>query len=342
MSTTQQRTLLLAPPSIASHEETLQRIYASGTVDKSTSDLTMLDRLSSGLVSLPSSTYDLVIVLVDSGDTNTREEAVRILTRRVYDAVAGAMKPGAVLRALEGCSPPLPEGEAILAGLVSRGSGEFVKAEEEAPVLLRFGGKKKKDNNKESNGVGVNGVNNGNGNANGSVPVAQKPQATTISLLPDDDLEALDGGDDDDEFIDEGTLLTTDDINQTLKPRMSRPPLPLFFQLSHKSNPPFSPPKKQQQNVSPNSANAAVPAKTAPAAWPPGSRPKTPRVAPRPMRTSTSCASPPTTSTTSSSTSPSRARSDPAGPAVSATPSAAPIAPIWAYLLLSLARKSLL
>lgn len=218
MSTTQQRTLLLAPPSIASHEETLQRIYASGTVDKSTSDLTMLDRLSSGLVSLPSSTYDLVIVLVDSGDTNTREEAVRILTRRVYDAVAGAMKPGAVLRALEGCSPPLPEGEAILAGLVSRGSGEFVKAEEEAPVLLRFGGKKKKDNNKESNGVGVNGVNNGNGNANGSVPVAQKPQATTISLLPDDDLEALDGGDDDDEFIDEGTLLTTDDINQTLKP----------------------------------------------------------------------------------------------------------------------------
>ncbi|KAI1426248.1 cytokine-induced anti-apoptosis inhibitor 1, Fe-S biogenesis-domain-containing protein [Xylaria sp. FL1777] len=191
-----QRTLLLAPPSIASHEETLHNVYT--TFDRATSDLTMLDRLSSGLVALPPATYDLVVVLTDAAGAR-RHEAVQILNRRVYDAIAGSMKPGAILRPQEG--PSLPESEAILAGLVLRGDGTFEKAEEEAPVLLRLGGKKK------------NGVNGHSINGKGSVPIAKAKPA--ISLLPGDD---LDGFLDDDELIDEDTLLTEEDINRTIQP----------------------------------------------------------------------------------------------------------------------------
>ncbi|KAI1112722.1 cytokine-induced anti-apoptosis inhibitor 1, Fe-S biogenesis-domain-containing protein [Nemania sp. NC0429] len=194
---TAQRTLLLAPPSIASHEETLRDVYA--TFDRASSDLTMLDRLSSGLVALPPSTYDLVVVLTDAAGAR-RDEAARILTRRVYDAVAGSMKPGALLRAQDG--PPLPESEAILAGLVPRADGAFEKAEEEAPVLLRLGGggnKKKKIN-------GTNGVN--------AVPLVVKKEKPAVTLILDDDLDGFE----DDDIIDEGTLLTAEDINRTIQP----------------------------------------------------------------------------------------------------------------------------
>ncbi|KAI2642311.1 cytokine-induced anti-apoptosis inhibitor 1, Fe-S biogenesis-domain-containing protein [Xylaria nigripes] len=151
---TVQRTLLLAPPSIASHEEALHNVYT--IFDRTSSDLTMLDRLSSGLVTLPIATYDLVVVLTDSASAR-RDEAIQLLTRRVYDTVTASMKPGAVLRPQEG--PSLPEAEAILAGLVSKGDGTFEKAEEEAPVLLRLGGKKKNGVTSElaSNGVLSNG-----------------------------------------------------------------------------------------------------------------------------------------------------------------------------------------
>jgi len=172
----------------------------------------MLDRLSSGLVSLPPATYDLVVVLTDAAGAR-REEASQLLTRRVYDAVVASMKAGALLRPQEG--PSLPEAEAILAGLVPKGDGVFEKAEEEAPVLLRLGGKKKN---------GANGVSNGNGNVNGGVPVAKKP---TISLLPGDD---LDGFDDDDELIDEDTLLTEEDMNQTIQPRTLNHYSLIYFQ----------------------------------------------------------------------------------------------------------------
>ncbi|KAI0407923.1 cytokine-induced anti-apoptosis inhibitor 1, Fe-S biogenesis-domain-containing protein [Xylaria palmicola] len=201
---TAQRTLLLAPPSVASHEESLRHVYT--TFDRATSDLTMLDRLSSGLVALPPSTYDLVVVLTGAAGA-WRDQAAQILDRRVYDVVAESMKPGALLQPQDG--PALPEAEAILAGLVSRGDGTFEKARSEAPVLLRLGGKKKK-----TNGV-ANGHSSSTGNSNGNGSASVPRQLPTISLLPGDD---LDGFDDDDDLIDEDTLLTEEDINRTIQP----------------------------------------------------------------------------------------------------------------------------
>ncbi|KAI1323491.1 DUF689-domain-containing protein [Xylariaceae sp. FL0255] len=194
-NTTTQRTLLLAPPSIASHEETLHNVYT--TFDRATSDLTMLDRLSAGLVALPTATYDLVVVLTDAAGAR-RDESIALLTRRVYDSIAISMKPGSVLKAAEGA--PLPETEAILAGLVQKTDGSFEKAVEEAPVMLRLGGKK----------MTANGA-NGNGNGN-NLPVPTKKPAV-IDL--DDDLDKLE---DDDDLIDESTLLTEEEMNQSLQP----------------------------------------------------------------------------------------------------------------------------
>jgi hypothetical protein len=208
----QQRTLLLAPPSISSHEEALRDVYT--TFDRATSDLTMLDRLSAGLVALTPATYDLVVVLT-STTTERRDEVTQLLTRRVYDAVATSMKAGALLRAQGG--PSLPEAEAILAGLVAKGDGTFEKTEEEAPVLLRLGGKKK--NKTMTNG-------------NGGIPIVKKAAAATISLSLEDDLDGFNDDDDDDELVDEDTLLTEEDINRTIQPRT----------LLSRSNKPFDHP----------------------------------------------------------------------------------------------------
>src|SRR5688500_16438076 len=84
------RTLLLAPPSVATREETLRDLFK--TFDRPTTDLQMLDRLSAGHVSLPRNTYDYVLVLSDSDDSRTADTA---LGRAVYTALVPSMKVGA-------------------------------------------------------------------------------------------------------------------------------------------------------------------------------------------------------------------------------------------------------
>ncbi|RAL59375.1 hypothetical protein DID88_006864 [Monilinia fructigena] len=92
------RTLLLAPPSIASHEEKLRDVLA--THDRTVTDLQMLDRLSAGLVTLPESTYDLVLILSDADGTRT--ESTELLTRDVFGKITQALKAGAKLQAQDG------------------------------------------------------------------------------------------------------------------------------------------------------------------------------------------------------------------------------------------------
>jgi hypothetical protein len=139
---TQKRSLLLAPPSIAAHEEKLRDIFA--TFDRSVTDLQMLDRLSAGFVALPVSAYDLVLVLTDTNGAR-RNEALGLLTRDVFNVLTPSMKASAQLQLQDGPFLPNEGREAILAGLVEK-NGAFEKPQYQgAAVPLRFGLNKKKN-----------------------------------------------------------------------------------------------------------------------------------------------------------------------------------------------------
>ncbi|CAK7234727.1 electron carrier [Sporothrix curviconia] len=129
------RTLILAPPSIAAHEEKLHALFAPGAYDRAASDLQMLDRLAAGFVPLTANTYDVVLVLTDA-DGAQRDEALGLLsTRQVFGALVPAMKNGARLQFQDGARlDGAGAREAILAGLVDK-DGVFEKVEEEEVVV---------------------------------------------------------------------------------------------------------------------------------------------------------------------------------------------------------------
>ncbi|KAJ5901753.1 hypothetical protein N7495_002281 [Penicillium taxi] len=156
------RTLLLAPPSIATHEDKLRDLFTS--FPREFSDLQMLDRLSAGVINLPSNTYDFVLVLTDS-DGSRRAEALQLLTRDVYTALVPAMKPGAKFQTQGKALDAIEAMEAVLAGLVQTESGfEKPNYEQASAVPLRFGAKKQKTTTTPPVGVGfaVNGYNANN------------------------------------------------------------------------------------------------------------------------------------------------------------------------------------
>lgn len=175
------RTLLLAPPSIAAQEDKLRDVFAN--FSRNETDMQMLDRLSAGQVSLPAATYDLVMVLTDN-DGAKQDEALQLLSRKLYGLLVPAMKVGGKLKTQYGRLGQAEAREAVLAGLVER-DGVYEKAEEEEVVVpLRFGAKKK--------------------NAVKAVPVK--------ILNLDDDF-------DDDDLIDEDTLLTEADLARPIQQR---------------------------------------------------------------------------------------------------------------------------
>jgi hypothetical protein len=152
------RTLLLAPPSISAHPEVLDRVYEIH--DRSATDLQMLDRLAAGLVQLPASTYDVVLLLTDA-DGTTRESH-KLLGRDIMTKVVDALRAGGHFKSQDGLfgdKDSTEKTEAILAGLID-GIGGMMKPEpvESVSIPLKFGKKK-------PNGVfnGVNGINGTNG-----------------------------------------------------------------------------------------------------------------------------------------------------------------------------------
>ncbi|KAI5855055.1 DUF689-domain-containing protein [Durotheca rogersii] len=209
------RTLLLAPPSIAGHEENLRHV--SVAYDRSATDLQMLDRLALGLVNLPHATYDLILVLTDAD--GTRSESTLLLDRHVFAKIVPTLKAGGKIRAQDGSlvqSSNTPDArEALLAGLIPRVDGfEKVDNWTTAAVPLKLG----TGNNKKRCTVGSTIKNvtfhpdKGNNTNLNLRPVATK--APSLSLIKSAGLLGVVR--DDDELIDEDALLTEEDVNVPL------------------------------------------------------------------------------------------------------------------------------
>ncbi|KAL2073731.1 hypothetical protein VTL71DRAFT_11057 [Oculimacula yallundae] len=223
------RTLLLAPPSIASHEESLRNVLASH--DRAVTDVQMLDRLSAGLVTLPDSTYDLILILTDAD--GTRNESTQLLGRDVFARIVQALKAGGKLQAQNGTfgqdSSSVESREGIMAGLVQEGEGMTkpdYSASEAVPLRLRRKEKVAAVSNAgpavATAAVQVNGKRK-------SVDMAvDRPSGVGFVDFSDDFGEPMitgedDEEDDDDELIDEDTLLEGIDMNAVHVPKECAP-----------------------------------------------------------------------------------------------------------------------
>lgn len=220
------RTLLLAPPALASREDRLSALFATA-YPRATTDLHMLDRLAAGLVALPAATYDLVLVLTDpdpvpspngGNNNNSNNSSSSSLlggsSRAAWARLAGALRPGGRLEfesAEEGRDATVAR-EAVLAGLVPAsereegGAAAFVKpeyAEEEVVPLRLLGGKGRKKEEEQNGAV--------------QPPPAAAPAAVAgvgfVDFSDDLDLDA----EDDDDVIDEDTLLTEEDLRRPIQ-----------------------------------------------------------------------------------------------------------------------------
>lgn len=228
-SSSNPRTLLLAPPSIASHGEGLQAIFASH--DRSVTDLQMLDRLSAGLAVLPDSTYDLILLL--TGADGTRSESSQLLGRDVFSRIFKALKAGGALQTQDGAfGQNAASGElreAILAGLVADGDRmikPLYNASDAVPLKLL----RRKDKNgaaASSAGPAVVAVPTIPTISHGkrkSVDMTQsKPVGVGFVDFSDDLETTVDEEDDDDELIDEDTLLTEEDLRRPVNIRKISP-----------------------------------------------------------------------------------------------------------------------
>jgi len=145
-TTNSPRTLLLAPASVAAHPQVLTQV--SQAYDRNATDIQMLDRLALGLVSLPKSTYDLILLLTDV-DASTQAPRP-LLNREVTEKLVQSLKNGGRLQSQDGSfgqqQSSADQTEAILAGLVADGANGMVKPEtfgSEQTVKLNFGNRRK-------------------------------------------------------------------------------------------------------------------------------------------------------------------------------------------------------
>ncbi|KKY33660.1 putative fe-s cluster assembly protein dre2 [Diaporthe ampelina] len=216
-TTAQNRTLLLAPPSIAA-----QGTSALPALDRDTTDLQMLDRLYAGLVTLPAATYDLVLLLTDT-DGARHAEASGLLSRGVFASLVDAMRPGASLRTQDGRFDASESREAVLAGLVEKDGGYEKVEEEEVVVPLRFGKKKTTPVEQQKNINGNGDVHSSAGPAVDKVTIDVAGKPKTLDMVPPAVKPVagvgFDFGDDldDDELIDEDELMTEEDFNRPVQ-----------------------------------------------------------------------------------------------------------------------------
>jgi anamorsin len=255
-SSTAQRTLLLAPPSISSHPETLTRVAEA--YDRNATDIQMLDRLAMGLVALPAATYDVVLLLTDVD--GSRHESARLLDRSAMERLVASLKAGGRLRSQDGSfgsTAGAEQTEAILAGLVDGGGDGMLKPDSAAgaqTVKLSFGKKKANAaavplNSTEAAATAKRkseDISNGLANGNGASIIRSTPAGVGFVDSNDDFDGGFDDGngyDEDEDMeipddaeleaagqIDPDTLLTEEDRKKPIIVRESPCLIPLLYE----------------------------------------------------------------------------------------------------------------
>lgn len=202
------RTLLLSPPSLSSHQEKLTSVLEMH--NRAATDMQMLDRLSLGLVALPQSTYDVIVILSDAD--GSRRESQNLLHREMLALLVKALKNGGQLRSQDGQFGNMDgaeKNEAILAGLSFQPGVGFVKPDYAAQesVPLKFGRKKSAQ---AAGGLNTNGD---------SVSLPLNGKRKSVDAVPDG--VGFDDGmnDSDDELIDEDALLDEEDLKRPINIR---------------------------------------------------------------------------------------------------------------------------
>lgn len=216
-----QRTLLLAPPSLSSHEERLNGVLEAH--DRTATDIQMLDRLSLGLVSLPEATYDLILLLTDAD--GSRRESQNLMSRSIVALLVRALKASGKLRSQDGrfgAVEGLERTEAILAGLNYEVGQGFIKPDYGSQSSVPLSLAKKKGVGQAAGGL------NGHMTESISLPLDGKRKSQSISSAAPAGLGFVDSSNDygqaevddsGDEIIDEDTLLTEDDLKRPVQIR---------------------------------------------------------------------------------------------------------------------------
>ncbi|MCJ1299264.1 electron carrier [Hypocenomyce scalaris] len=220
------RTLLLSPPSLSSHPEKLNNVLEAH--DRNATDIQMLDRLSLSLVSLPDSTYDAIIILSDTD--SPRPQSRSLINRDLLARIVKALKPGGRLRSLDGSfarTEGVERAEAILAGLMVEGNDGMVKPNYDATqsVPLRFGKKKSEGAATALTSAAGTGAVTLNLNGKRKTGPPDTTQPTGVGFVDfSDDFDAPVEEEDDDELIDEDTLLDEEDLARPIiQPPECRP-----------------------------------------------------------------------------------------------------------------------
>lgn len=192
----------------------------------------MLDRLSLSLVSLPQSTYDVILILLDAD--NTRTESQSLLTHDVLLRIVKALKPGGRLQSQDdkfALQDSEERREAIFAGLIVDAKGLLRPNHEPTQsVPLRFGKNKFEGSVAavtSAAGTGAVSLNLNGKRKNGPPDPAQPAGVGFVDFS--DDFDPANESDDDDELIDENTLLDGEDL--------SRPFIQRKYHLPKRSNP---------------------------------------------------------------------------------------------------------
>ena len=220
---TMPRTLLLSPPSLSSHPERLEEIRAAH--DRDATDIQMLDRLSMNLVSLPAETYDIILILTDAD--NSRRESQALLSSQLLSTLVKSLKAAGHLASQDNAFAATEDSterrEAIFAGLIVQ-DGKMVKPDyaSTAAVPLRLG---KKNTTATTSPAGTGAVSlNLTGKRKNGPPDATQPAGVGFVDFSDDFNAPVEEEYDDDDLIDEDTLLSDEDL---ARPIVQRKPSPL-------------------------------------------------------------------------------------------------------------------